>query len=302
MDWEETKAFFVPCFPEEISAELELLYPGELREIRVRAQRKCVFRTGSRSVTLPWRPTAREVEALAEALCEHGLYARGGETSQGYVTLRGGHRMGLCGRVLREGGSQRTLQDIASVCIRVACAWPGAADPLMPLCRTDAGVGSLLVIGPPGSGKTTILRDLARQLASGRAPLQTAVVDERGELAACVRGVPQLDVGETCDVLDGCPKEQAFPWLIRSMAPQVAVTDELGHAGEISAVMDAMSSGIAVMASVHGTGLKEAASRPALAAMMAQRAFRHYVVLAPEGGGRILAVYDRNGSPLRAGE
>lgn len=301
MNWEETKAFFAPCFPEEISAEMELLYPGELREIRVRAERRCVFCTGSRSVTLPWRPTARQVEALAEALCEHGLYARGEETSQGYVTLRGGHRMGLCGRVLREGAKPRALQDIASVCIRIACQWPGAADALLPLCRREAGAASLMVIGPPGSGKTTMLRDLARQLAGGQPPLQVAVIDERGELAACVHGVPQLDVGESCDVLDGCPKEPAFAWMTRSMAPQVIITDELAHAGEVNAVMDAMAAGVAVMASIHGAGLREAAARPALAAMMAQRLFGHYVVLSPEGGGRIAAVYDRNGSPMQVG-
>lgn len=298
MEWEETKAFLAPCFPEEIRAEMEMLYPGELREIRVRADKPTVFRTAGRTAQLGWTPTARQVEALAEALSEHGLYARGEETRQGYVTLRGGHRMGLCGRVTLKPGGVRSLRDIGSLCVRIAGQWPGAADALLPLCRRGDTPQSLLIIGPPGSGKTTMLRDLARQLSSGRRALQTAIVDERGELAACVGGVPQLDVGEYTDVLDGCPKEQAMVWLTRSLSPQLIVTDELAHAGDVAAVLDAMACGVAVLSSVHGGGLSELASRPAMAAMMARRAFSAYVVLAPEGGGKVAAMYDRTGSPL----
>ena len=191
------------------------------------------------------------------------------------------------------------LKDVGSLCIRIAGQWPGAAEPLLPLCRQKGALRSLLIIGPPGSGKTTLLRDLARLLASGSQAVQTAVIDERGELAACVSGVPQLDVGQTCDVLDGCPKPAAVSWLLRSMAPQVIVTDELAHAGDIAAVMDAMACGVAVMASVHGAGLHELASRPAMATLLSQRCFQYYAVLSPRGGGRIAAVYDRSGAPVK---
>ena len=289
MNWEETKAFLAPCFPPSIRDEMELLLPGELREIRVRAQRPTVFCTMHRTASLPWQPDQRQVEALAEALSEHSLYARSEETSQGYVTLRGGHRMGLCGRVTRQG-----LKDIASVCIRIAGQWPGCAASLLPHAE------NLLIIGPPGSGKTTLLRDLARQLSTGRQARQVALIDERGELAACVHGVPQLDVGESCDVLDGCPKPEAVAWLVRSMAPQVIITDELAGAEDAAALLDAMACGAAVIASCHGTNLSEVANRPAMAALMARRAFHHYALLHPEGGGRIAAIYDRAGSPVKA--
>ena len=158
---------------------------------------------------------------------------------------------------------------------------------------------SLLLIGPPGSGKTTLLRDLARQLSSGSWALQTAVIDERGELAASVHGVPQLDIGCTADVLDGLSKPEAVTWLIRSMAPQLLVTDELSGPEDASAVLDAMACGAAVLTSVHGTGLREVASRPALAGLMARRVFAYYVVLSGEGGGRVSAVHDRSGSPVK---
>lgn len=288
MNWEETKAFLSPCFPPAIQDELALLLPGELRELRVRAGRPTVFYTMSRTVPLAWKPDQRQVETLAEALSEHSLYARSQETRQGYVTLRGGHRMGLCGHVNPKG-----LADIGSLCIRIAGQWPDCSLPLLPYAD------NLLLIGPPGSGKTTLLRDLARQLSSGRTARQVALIDERGELAACVHGVPQLDVGEACDVLDGCAKPQAIGWLIRSMAPQTIITDELGNAEDAATLLDAQACGASVIASCHGTSLNEAANRPALAGLMARRVFQHYAVLSPEGGGRIAALYDRVGSPIQ---
>lgn len=295
MYWQETREFLMPCFPEPIRSELALLEPGELREIRVRADRPTVFVTGARTAELAWQPGQHQLEALVEALSGHSLHTRANQTSQGFLTLRGGHRMGLCGRYVpsKNGGG---IAEIGSVCIRIAAQWPGCADALLPLAQR----GSLLLIGPPGSGKTTLLRDLARQLSSGRNARQIALIDERGELAACVDGVPQLDTGVCCDVLEGLDKPSAVAWLVRSMAPQIIVTDELGGEADAAAMLDALSCGCRMCASVHGSSLAEAASRPSLAALIARRAFAHYAVLGPEGGGHIVAMHDRTGAPLPA--
>lgn len=292
MDWNETRHFLAPCFPEEVQAEMDMLLPGELQEIRIRANRPTVFVTGSRTASLPWAPEKKQLEAVVEALSGHSLYARAGQTGQGYLTLRGGHRMGLCGQVL-VADSRSVLSDIGSVCIRIACEWPGTADVLLPHLHDRS---SLLIIGSPGAGKTTMLRDLARQMGDIR---QIAVVDERSEIAACVDGVPQLDTGAFTDVLDGLPKRDAMPWLIRAMSPEVIVTDELSGPEDAAAVLDAQGSGVGVCASVHGASLQDAAARPALATLMARRAFDLYAVLASDGGGRVAALYDRTGSPLR---
>lgn len=296
MDWNETRQFLAPCFPEEVRIELDMLLPGELREIRIRAERPTIFVTATRTAALPWSPGQHQLEALIEGLSEHRLYARSDETSQGFLTLRGGHRMGLCGRVINTD-HQSVLSDIGSVCIRIAGDWPGTADPLLRCLNTTTR--SVLIIGTPGSGKTTMLRDLARQLATGRNAHQIAIVDERSELAACVGGIPQLDVGDSTDVLDGLHKSDAIPWLIRAMSPQVIITDELGDAADASAVLEALSCGAAVCSSVHGSSLQDAASRPALATLMARRAFDLYAVLTPEGGGQIAGLYDRTGNPIR---
>lgn len=203
--------------------------------------------------------------------------------------------MGLCGHIA-QSDPRSVLSDIGSVCIRIAGQWPGAADALMPHVSTLTK--GILIIGPPGSGKTTILRDFARQLCIRQPALQLSIVDERGELAACVGGIPQLDIGNCSDVLDGLPKARAIPWLVRSMHPHWIITDELLGQSDAEAVLEAASCGIAVCASAHGGSLSDAAARPSLAGLMAQRAFDLYAVLSADDAGRTISLHDRTGNPL----
>lgn len=297
MNWQQTRDFLLPCFPEVIQAELNMLMPGELREIRIRCGRPTVFVTASRAAELPWEPGPHQLSATLEALTGHSLYARTDETSQGYITLQGGHRLGLCGHVFSTD-SHRELRSIGSVCLRIASEWPGMAQPLLQHLPDLDGTPGLLVIGPPGSGKTSLLRDLTRMLATGRGAHQIALVDERGELAACVDGVPQLDVGVCTDVLDGLPKRKAIPWLVRAMSPRLIVTDELDGETDAACLLEARSCGVGVFASVHGSSLADAASRPSLASLMARRVFDLYAVLDAGGGGQITSLHDRVGNPI----
>ncbi len=204
---------------------------------------------------------------------------------QGFLTVAGGHRIGIAGQAVMAGGELKTLKNIAALNIRLAREIRGAADAVAAyVVATPRQVLSTLVISPPRCGKTTVLRDLARQLSGGIARLgfagvQVGVVDERSELAACQDGVPTADLGPRTDVLDGCPKAVGMLMLIRSMAPQAIVTDELGREADAMAVREARHAGVAVVASAHGRDAADIAARPHIGALIAERVFERYVVL-----------------------
>lgn len=300
MTWQETVHFFSICLPKGLGKAIAAEPEGEVREIRMRAGRPVRILTMQGEKTWGITTTQEQVTAMAESLSEHALYARAEEMRQGFVTLRGGHRMGICGRVIAQGNSIRALREISSLCIRVAGQWTGTADALMPLLTDGQGrAQSLLVIGLPGTGKTTLLRDVCRQLSDGG--LRVCIADERSELAAVSRGEPQLDVGANTDVLDGCVKEVALRWLLRAMAPDVLVTDELGSMADAGAVQEAAQSGVTVMTSVHGRDVESVMNRSMMYHLALNHVFSLYVVMDQACAGKISAIYDGNMKPVTLG-
>ncbi|MEG0995748.1 MAG: ATPase, T2SS/T4P/T4SS family [Clostridia bacterium] len=301
MTWQETVGFFLPCMPKPVGRMLLHQPEGSVRELRVRAGSKVCILTDQGELACPFTPTQQQVAQIAEALCEHALYARAEEQRQGFVTLRGGHRMGLCGRVIAQGQSVRALRELSSLCVRIAGQWRGAADTLLPYLTDEQGrVRSLLILGMPGMGKTTMLRDACRRLSEeGR---HMCVVDERSEIAAMCCGLAQLDVGPNTDVLDGCCKEAGLRWMLRAMSPDALVTDELGGVGDAQAVLEAARAGVSVLATLHGRNLETAVSRGALYHLAQNHAFECYAVLDEHEVGKLSALYDEQLKPLPLGE
>lgn len=278
MEWQESIRFLAACLPKPVVRALMEQPEGVVREIRIRAGGRAVLCTAAGALECTGVISPERVAQIAEALSDHALYARAEEQRQGFVTLRGGHRMGICGRVIAHGQTVRAVREISSLCIRLAGQWYGAAEALYPhLISEEGNPRSLLVVGMPGTGKTTMLRDACRFLSE--TGVQMCVLDERSEIAAVSGGRPQLDVGPNTDVLDGCCKEAGLRWLVRSMSPQVLVTDELSGTMDVQAVLDARASGVAVMASLHGRELTQALSRGPLCQLQQQRAFDRYVLL-----------------------
>lgn len=285
------------CLPRPVARTLLQLPEGSVQEIRIRVGEKTVIRTLEESKTCGLEPTPQQVGQMAEALCEHALYARVEEQRSGFVTLRGGHRMGLCGRVLLQGQSVRALREISSLCIRIAGQWRGAADRLLPLLTDETGrVMSTLIVGMPGSGKTTMLRDACLRLSERG--FRMGVVDERSEIAAMSSGEAQLAVGPNTDVLDGCCKEAGLRWMLRSMSPDVLVTDELGTATDAQAALDCLSAGVAVLSTLHGRQVQPPPTRGVLAQLTLHRAFDRYVLLDEKQVGVIAGVYDSQLRPM----
>jgi len=238
--------------------------PDDLTELRLRAGKPVHLVRMNGEELVGGGVGAALIQAAAQALAGHSLYAREEELREGYFTIEGGCRVGVCGRMTAEEGKIIALTHVGSICVRIAREVKGAADGVMKRMYEAGRPVSALVVSPPGLGKTTLLRDLARQLSDGtggQAGVRVGIADERGELAGCRMGIPTLDVGVRTDVMDGCPKRTGMRLLVRAMSPEVIVTDELGHPEDAAAVQEAMRCGVRVIASVHAADEEEAESR-----------------------------------------
>lgn len=260
--------YFPPCLQRQLALQRGVF--AEVQEIRCRIGRPVFLRLrcGEERMVQPSLSTA-ELQHLVSRISQGSAYAWEEEFRRGYLTLPGGHRVGLTGKGVLEGGRIRTIKAINGLNFRIARQVLGAADEMLPFVLADGIVHNTLLVSPPGCGKTTLLRDLIRQLSDGVPALQftgvnVAVVDERSELAGCVDGVPQLDVGQRTDVLDGCSKWEGLRMLIRSMAPQVVAADEIGTAEDMLALQEAAQSGVQVISTAHGSGLESLARHPVL--------------------------------------
>lgn len=247
----------------------------QLTEIRVRTGEKTcwVFADGSKKTSKI--AAKKDVEELVGALCGYSRYAYEAQMAQGFIALAGGHRAGVCGRVTYEQGRIVRVSAVSSVCIRIARKVDGASAPFRKHLIQDGLPVSVLILGAPGSGKTTALRDTARYLAE-ECGFQVAVADEREELFA-------QESGAAVDVLCGAKKADALRMMIRSMAPQVVVTDEIGDMEDAYALLDAAACGIGVLASAHAGSFEEAMRRPALRMLYEHGAFERYVLLTGRG-------------------
>ncbi|HLO04054.1 MAG TPA: stage III sporulation protein AA [Symbiobacteriaceae bacterium] len=305
-----------PFLPPRLASVIERTrLPGALTEIRLRLGRPVglSFVGGDGFLCEDGRPTMDPSAALIaqdelfgevlHLVTRGSLYAWEEEVRSGYLTLPGGHRVGLTGRALAENGEIRTLQPITGLNIRIARAVKEIARPLLPHLLDGGRFCSTLIIGPPGTGKTTLLRDCCRVLSLGQfglcQPHRVGVVDERSEIGGAVAGVPTHDLGPRTDLLDGAPKALGLINLIRSMSPQVVAVDELGKPADSEAVQEALHAGVAVIATAHGRNLDDLRRRPALAALMNDGAFRRVIVLAadavPGRLGELLIALEQGG-------
>jgi len=229
------------------------------------------------------------------------MYALERQLSELFITIEGGIRIGITGTASVENGRIRIVKDCMSFNIRIPRALTGCAKGIIGFITGFQYVFTTFIISPPGAGKTTLLRDIARMISNGEGvkARNVAIVDERSEIAACIGGVPQFDVGIRTDVLDNCPKAEGIRKLIRVMAPDVLVTDELGGAGDSEAILDAVNSGVAVIASAHASSMAEVQKRPELRELYENRVFERFVILSKRlGPGTVEAIYDGSNALL----
>ena len=243
-----------------------------LEEIRIRAGQPLMFLYGDGEYFLEegsdalgrcqergYRMTRHDLEEIVGFLCNYSMYAYEEQLRMGYLTLKGGHRVGVAGEVALQQGRIVRLQHIYFLNIRIAREKKGCAKPLVEAVRDANGIYNTLILSPPGVGKTTYLRDAIRILSEGdqaHAGLKVGVVDERSELGAGYLGIPQNDLGPRTDVLEGAGKSEGIYMLLRSMSPQVIAVDELGAKDDFEAVTRAFHSGCRLIGTVHGENME----------------------------------------------
>ena len=290
----ELAAAILPSRLRRIAMELPENDRAKAEEFRLRAGRcmSVLLPEGERS--LEAIVTSEELETLCDIAAEFSRYASMETLKQGFLPVRGGFRVGLCGSAVMKDGAVTNLKQISSAVIRISREQRGIARDISPRLFRDGRFHSTLLLSPPGGGKTTLLRDLVRQLSVGEGvpPQRIALVDERGEVAVMYRGQPQMDVGPRTDVLDGCPKALAIPMALRAMNPQIIAVDEITVREDLQAMAQAAGCGVALLATIHAASVAELEQKPLYRELLANRVFRQAVLIRVTPEGRTYTVED----------
>lgn len=269
--------------PQKIKTEAALYMRQGLEEIRVRAGQptQYIMRAGYKKGRVL---SIEDVKEMLNYLSDYSLYAMKEQLKCGFFTVEGGHRIGIT--------AVGSVLDISSLNIRIAHQIKGCSNVIMPYIRNNGRIYNTIIVSRPGAGKTTCLRDCIRELSSGNEKyksLKVAVVDERSEIAACYRGVPQNDLGPSCDVMDNCKKVVGMRMLLRSMSPDVIAVDELGAEEDFMALSDILKCGINIIGTIHGSEIADVKNKKIPAGIE-----RIIFIEKDKNGRRQFYVYDKD--------
>ena len=271
------KDHIMPILPEKIREQIRDC-DWDIEEIRICVNREVRLKKSGQELMTGCVASLEDCKILFENICRHSLYAFEEALHECYVTLDGGYRVGITGMMLPDKkGSSRVVAP-SGFNIRIAREIIGSAQGIMPyLGRADASINSVLLISPPGAGKTTVLRDAARQLSDGGH--KVCIADERNELSGSVNGIPMLDVGKRTDVMSGCRKAVAMELMIRVMSPEIIVTDEISGHEDAAAILNAAGCGVKILASAHADGYQQLKRRQNIRLLLSEGCFDKVILM-----------------------
>ena len=270
----------------------------DITEIRLRINQPIIISIKNKKYILkgeePIVATRFLIDQFIRRITDNSIYAVNDSIINGYITLSNGIRVGLAGTVVSENGAVVTIKDFTSINIRI----PHRVDNCSILAFEylfEPSVHNTLIISPPGAGKTTFIRDLISQISKKNLPINTLVVDERNEICTQIDGYPLLDMGKFCDIYTSGSKEYVFKNGIRSMSPDLIVTDEISLDKDLDAIDEASNSGVNVIATIHASGIDDLRKKLKFKQMLDKRVFTRFVVLSKANGpGTLDYIYDEN--------
>ncbi|MDR1392261.1 MAG: stage III sporulation protein AA [Clostridiales bacterium] len=223
----------------------------------------------------------RDIKQLFQSVCENSVYAYLEEIKQGFITVRGGNRVGICGKAVVEDGKIENIRDISGINFRVSKEIIGSSDEIISNILKDEKIINTLIVSPPKGGKTTIIRDIARQISN--AGFKVGIIDERSEIAAVYKGIHKNDVGLNTDVLDCVPRNLGIVMMLRSMSPDVLITDEIATKDDAKAVEQAIGCGVSIVATAHGESIDDVKTRKNIDFILGNGGFEQVITISRMG-------------------
>lgn len=273
-----------------------------LQELRIKAEKPLLIYSGNTEIISNYIVTKEDIKTILQRVSNYSIYAFEEEIKQGYITIRGGHRVGICGSCVIDGSKIRTIKNIASFNIRICREVLECSQDLMKYIIQNKKILNTIIISPPKCGKTTLIRDISRNISDGLIlggtnfrGVKVCIVDERSEIGACYNGIPQMNIGVRTDILDNCPKSEGIMMAIRSMSPDVIICDEIGTHKDIESIIMAMNSGVKLITTIHGYDIEDLYKRPVFKDILENHVFERAIVLSGrQGVGTVEYIYDFN--------
>lgn len=274
--------------------------PNKLEEIRFRNNKPIILKYSNQEIILQDYITSNDILEIMQRVCNNSIYSYQNQINNGYITIRGGHRVGIAGNCVIENNKVININYISSLNFRISRQIIGCSNKILKyiLDMENKSIYNTLIVSPPGAGKTTLLRDLIRNISTGIeeigfAGLNVGVVDERGEIASLYKGIPQNDIGLRTDILDNVSKVIGMKMLIRSMAPKVICADEIGNIGETEIIKEAFCSGIKGVFTAHGESFEDIMKNPILKELLETSIIHKIIILdSKEEKGKIKSIYE----------